>query len=107
MVPGRFARLDFARGRLEDSFDSEADVERGGVTIYSAMPCSVETTNDNNQTIQGDTIPTAGFVVAFGLGYSLEMGDQVRERGRVLEVIQVVTPKSYEVRHTALCVKVG
>jgi hypothetical protein len=107
MIPGRMARTGFARRRTASSFDSVCDVQRNGTTIYAQVPCVVETPNDQNQQIEGESIPVGSFLVAMDVGHEILQGDFIIERGRILQVLRTATPKSYEVRLEAVCLKVG
>jgi hypothetical protein len=103
----RISRLGFARQRMRRAYDSTCDVLRSGVAIYSAIPCMVEVPGDSNQQLEGQSIPVGAFLLSLPVEYPLQEQDYVVERGRTLEVIRVVTPKSYQVRMTALCINVG
>jgi hypothetical protein len=107
MVPGRMARTGFARRRTAASFDSTCDIKRGGMTVYSLVPCIVETPNDQNQQLDGVTVPVGSFLVGMDVGYKIEQGDHIIERGRILEVLRTATPKSYEVRLDVVCLKIA
>lgn len=106
-MPANMARTGFGRRRTNFSFDSECSVTREGVVIYPTVPCIVETPNERNQQLDGQSIPVGAFIVGMDVGYGIEKGDILTERGRRLEVLMTATPKSYEVRLDVLCIKVG
>lgn len=106
-MPGQIARTGFGRMRSDSSFDSTCVVRRAGVTIYPSVPCIVETPNDRNQQLDGQSIPVGAFIVGMGVEHIIEQGDQIIEKGRVMEVIFTATPKSYEVRLDVICIKIA
>jgi len=107
MDPARMARTGFARRRTASSFDSTCTIKRNGSTLYTDVPCIVETPNDQNQQLEGQSIPVGSFLVGVDVGYDIEQGDYIIERGRILEVLRTANPKSYEVRRDAVCLKIA
>lgn len=101
-------RIDFARSRVGEFFDSTCTIRRAGAVLYEDVPCTVEDGNQSTQRLGGENVPADALLLAIPVdGYDIRQGDFVTEQGRVLEVTAAVTPKSYEVRREAICLIVG
>lgn len=100
-------RLGYARLRFSQAYDSECTIVRNGVAVAANVPCMVEVTSDQNQNVDGQTVPIGAFLVSMPVNYTVLYGDYIQEKGRQLRVIRQMSPKSYEVATQVYAMDVG